>query len=160
MSSIMERMRNIYYSYRLCKHVLDNVEVHECPSGICKAKGTIGTMKVMNPKALSAKRKFRKDKPVEKIFARFTRDLVFTDFVKEKEYIEEYWCDDVGASFLCVTHKGIELTDNIFLPFTPIGLWKEIWKEHKVVFTLLPLFITLVSGLGISPLLDWILNKI
>lgn len=86
--------------------------------------------------------------------------FAFEDYAIEKGYLKKIECRNDVDTLLKLTSEGLRLTDNVFLPYTPVGLWKEIWKEHKVFFTLLPTLATVVTGTGLIQTVRWIADKL
>lgn len=152
---IINRMRNIYNTYRLCKNIERNMEVHTCDKGSeCQAHGETGTMKFVDAEKIVKRIESHKDKTLKSDFVNWLR---FHTFAEHRGYITNYWCSDNETTFTSITDKGIELTDNLLIPFTPVGLWKEIWIEHKVVIGLLySLILGVVGGgfIGIIKLIE------
>lgn len=147
----IEDMRNIYNCYLLCRNIDRHMEVHSCENLKCRARGEAGTSMLAKHKKLS-KKLFKDPKNTSEFLTEFNRWMRYESFAESKGYINVFYCEGGGITFATITDKGIELTDNVFLPFTPVGLWKEIWKEHKVFFTIIPTLVTFVTGFSIRNL--------
>lgn len=146
---ILRRMRNTILSYQLCKFIYDNSEIHPCYDS-CPANDKIGT-----PLVKDLQKNMKKHDRANRIY----KYLLMQEYCERKKYIEVIRCPKYEITFLRLMPDGIGLTDNIFLPFTPIGLWKEIWKDHKVLFTLLPTLIATLTGSGIFQVVRWAVTK-
>lgn len=85
-------------------------------------------------------------KNIKEFLAYTDKLFLFTDFAKDKGYIKEYWCTTEKTHYLELTPSGLSLTDNLIFPFTPVTLWKEIWKEHKIIITPIYLIVAGIFG--------------
>lgn len=148
---ILRRMRNVYRSYQLCKYVYENSKPHMCEDtnalldNGCDALGINSVPNLLTVLQLKAQRKSK----FAGIKTTSYNYFAFEDYAVSMGYIERHECKNDPEILLKLTDKGLKLTDNVFLPYTPVGLWKEIWKEHKVFFTLLPSLVMILTGSGL-----------
>lgn len=147
----IKQMRNTYQVYKLCKYIYDNSKIHRCDDSFkvldngCEILG-LNSISSFN-RLLKLSHELKNNKR-NKYYQYFT----FQNYAEDKNYIESYKCKNDSEIYLKLTTKGLELTDNIFLPFTPIGLWKAIHEEHKVFGRLVITAITsiVLSASGIT----------
>jgi hypothetical protein len=119
--------------------------VHKCSVEKCPSRGKAGTSHYIEAESFSRVAKVKDGE--RKILNKHTNWMRFETFAREAGYIDVHWCADADTTFHTITNKGIELTDNLLIPFTPIGLWKAIYEEHKVFGRLM---VAVVSSIVLS----------
>lgn len=149
---IISRMRNQYYCYTLTKRVMKNARLHGCKSGeecsvFGKFVGIRDSTKMLEKANKINQKKRYNSKKSENLLIKMQNEFQFEDYTINKGYIEPFECPNEKRYLLGATDKGIELTNNLFLPFTPTGLMKEIYKDNKVLGRL---FITAISSVVLS----------
>jgi hypothetical protein len=147
---ILRDMKNILSAYNLCKYLRQNGKLHVCPGFQCDVYGKIGEERI---------ELFEKKQKKGKVPRQVNEHVLVVDLYRG-EYFDIEECLQTRKSYVYLRNKGVVLADNLILPFTPINLWKEIWKEHKVIFTILPPIITLVTGTSVIKLVQWGLSRL
>ncbi len=131
------------------------MDVHNCKDKKCKSLGKFGVSYTKKDKGILFGALLRRNNS-KYIRTEFSRLQRYEEYAEQRGFVEISFCGTYKKGLLNITPKGINLTDNLFLPLTPVGLWKAIWSEHKIVFTVIP---TLFSGLGIT-LVKYLWSKI
>lgn len=136
---IMQHMKNIYSAYRLCKHLRRDGLLHVCSGKGCDVFGKVAEDRV---------KLFEKVKSKGERAQRVNEHVLVVDFYDGKYFNSEV-CTENKKMYTYLIDDGIGLTDNLLIPFTPINLWKEIWLEHKVIFSVVYPAIALTVGGGV-----------
>ena len=137
--TIIQRMKNIYSAYRVCKHLRRDGLLHACNGKDCDVFGKIAEDRVK----LLDKVKSRGER------ARQVNEHVLMVDLYDGKYFKSDVCPETKRMYTYLIDDGVNLTDNLLIPFTPINLWKEIWVEHKIIFTVVYPAIALMAGSGV-----------